>query len=98
MILQKIIEELSTAKHPIAKALHKGQHFRVLGIGFKKRMILKEHQTQLPSKLFILNGEVIYKEGENCTILSIYQEIEIPINTLHSIEAIQDSICLLTQG
>ena len=98
MILKEIIALLENATHPVAKALHKGDHFKVLAIGFKKGMVLKEHQAHLPTKLFVLSGQIIYKQNEVCTSLSTYEEIEIPINVLHSVEATEDSLCLLTQG
>jgi quercetin dioxygenase-like cupin family protein len=98
MILKEIIEQLNTSTHPIAKALHKGQHFKVLAIGFKNGMVLKEHQTNLPTKLFVLQGAVIYKQNAVSTTLTLFDELDIPINCAHSVEAIADSICLLTQG
>lgn len=98
MVLKKIIDELSTATHPVAKALHKGHHFKVLAIGFKNGMVLKEHQTNMSTKLFVLQGAVIYKQKEVFTTLTLFDEIDIPINCTHSVVALADSICLLTQG
>ena len=43
MLLKQIHEELQKASHPLAKAFHKGEHFKVLAIGFVKGMVLKEH-------------------------------------------------------
>ncbi len=98
MILQQILEEVETAKHPVAKALHKGTNFKVLAIGFKKGMILKEHQAHLPTHLFVLSGQVIYKQGEITKTLSALEQTEIPVEITHSVEALEDSMCLLTQG
>jgi quercetin dioxygenase-like cupin family protein len=98
MMLQQIIKEIETAKHPVAKALQKGEHFKVLAIGFKKGMVLKEHQAHLPTKLFVLFGQIIYKENGISSTVSEYEQTDIPINTMHSVEAIEDSLCLLTQG
>jgi len=98
MIIKEIFEQLVTSEHPVAKALHSGEHFRVLAIGFKSGMKLKEHQARMPSKLTVLTGEVIYSEGEKKVKLEQYDEVNIPVNTLHSVEAVQDSLCLLTQG
>jgi hypothetical protein len=39
MIIKEILHQLETAKNPVAKAIHKGEHFKVLAIGFKKGMI-----------------------------------------------------------
>ncbi len=96
--ISKIITELKTASHPIAKALHKGEHFKVLIIGFNKGMILKDHKAHIISKLTVLNGSVIYKQGDKELNLQQYDEVEIPIEILHSVEASEDSLCLLTQG
>ena len=98
MTIKEIRQELETAKHPVAKAIHKGNHFKVLVIGFRSGMKLKDHAAPLPSKLTILTGKVIYKENAKEITLEMYDETDIPINTKHSVEAIEDSLCLLTQG
>ncbi len=96
--IKEIYEQLKTAKHPVAKALHKGDHFKVLVIGFKKGMKLKDHQANLSSKLTVISGKVVYKENEKEIEVNMFDEIDIPINIIHSVEALEDSLCLLTQG
>ncbi len=98
MIIKDILTQIETAVHPVAKAIHKGEHFKVLAIGFKKGMILKEHTTALPAKLTVLFGEVLYKEGVIEKTLLQYDETEIPVGNVHSVECIEDALCLLTQG
>lgn len=98
MTIKEILAQLETATHPVAKALHKNDTFKVLVIGFKSGMKLKEHQAHTPSKLTVIAGKVIYKDGENETQLQKFDEVEIPVNAIHSVEATEDSICLLTQG
>jgi quercetin dioxygenase-like cupin family protein len=98
MTIKKIFSDLETAGHPVAKVLHKGKDFRVLAIGFLKGMILKEHQAHLPSKLTVLTGKVVYKQEGIQEELSVYDEKDIPLNLTHSVEALSDSLCLLTQG
>jgi len=98
MILKEIETQLATSQHPVAKALHKGEHFKVLAMGFKKGMILKEHQAHLPTKLFVLNGQIIYRQQDVSSTLDRFDEIDIPVNVLHTVEAVEDSLCLLTQG
>ena len=98
MTIQEILKQLETSDHPVAKPLHKGDNFKVLIIGFKKGMKLKDHQAHLPSKLTVISGNVIYKQHEKETELQKFDEIEIQVNTIHSVEAKEDSICLLTQG
>jgi quercetin dioxygenase-like cupin family protein len=98
MTIKEIIQQLETADHPVAKALHKGDHFKVLVIGFKSGMKLKEHEAHLPSKLTVISGQVIYRESTREVKLNIFDEVEIAVNIIHSVEATEDSICLLTQG
>jgi quercetin dioxygenase-like cupin family protein len=98
MTIRKVFEELLTATHPVAKILYKGYNSKVLVIGFKKGMLLKEHKAHFPSKLTVLKGKVVYRQNENETILDMYDEIEIQVDVIHAVEALEESLCLLTQG
>ena len=98
MIIKEILEQLKTSKNPVAKAIHKGEHFKVLALALNKGMILKEHKAHITSKLTVLEGAVIYKEENRTITLNKYDEVEIPIEITHSVEATQDSLCILTQG
>ena len=97
-MIREMIEEVETAAHPVARALHKGEHFKILVIAFKKGMKLKDHQARLASKLTVLEGHVAYIQGESKTKLNKFEDIDIPVNVIHSVEALQDSLCLLSQG
>lgn len=98
MIIKEILAKLEIAVNPVAHALHVGEHFKTLVIGFKKGMILKEHRAHLPSKLFVLQGKVTYKQNEVSSTLELFDNIDIPVNIIHSVEALEDSLCILTQG
>jgi quercetin dioxygenase-like cupin family protein len=98
MTIKEILKQLETSEYPVAKPLHKGENFKVLVIGFKSGMKLKEHQANLPSKLTVISGKVIYRQEDTATELQKFDEINIPVNITHSVEAMEDSICLLTQG
>jgi len=96
--IKKILNELELSDHPIAKPLHKGDHFKVLVIAFKGGMKLKAHRASIRSKLTVISGSVIYEQGDMKSELQKFDEIEIPVHIIHSVEAIEDSICLLIQG
>ena len=98
MIIQELFQQLETSSHPVARALHKTDHSKALAIGFKKGMIMKEHKTSLPAKLFVLYGPVLYKEGALTKTLHQYEETEIPQDIIHSVECIDDALCILVQG
>lgn len=98
MTIKQVKKELKASNHPVAKSLHQGVGFKVLIMGFKRGMILKEHKAHIRSKLTVLEGAVIYKEENRVVELEQYDELEIPIDVKHSVEALEDSLCLLTQG
>jgi len=98
MTIKAIKEDLEISKKPVAKSIHHNSGFRVLVIGFKKGMEMKEHTAKWPFKLTVLEGSVIYIESEKKTELREYDEYDIAVGIPHSIEAIEDSLCLLTQS
>ncbi len=61
-------------------------------------MKLKEHEAHLPSKLTVISGQVIYKESDREVKLNVFDEVDIPVNIKHAVEATADSLWLLTQG
>lgn len=96
--IKEILIQLESATHPIARAIHKGDHFKVLAIAFKATMVLKDHKAHTPSKLTVLSGSVVYSEGDSEVCLMQYEEYEIPVEVTHSVKALEDAVCLLTQG
>ncbi len=98
MIIKDLLSQLEGSTQPVLKSLRENDQFKVIAIGFKKGMVLKEHKTNLPAKLTVLFGSVLYKEGTNSKMLYQYDETEIPIQVLHSVECTEDALCILIQG
>ena len=98
MIIKEILSELETKDHPIAKALFKKEGFRVLVLAFKNGMVLKEHKANVQTKLVVLEGSVKYKSETTEIELGKYDEFEIPVNELHAVNALENSLCMLVQG
>tara|TARA_R110002096_G_scaffold153285_6_gene316988 strand:- start:3815 stop:4114 length:300 start_codon:yes stop_codon:yes gene_type:complete len=98
MTIKEVKEKLETSHNPVAKSLHQGSGFKVLVMGFKKGMVLKEHKAHIQSKLTVLEGSVIYTEDTRVVKLDQYDAVDIPVEITHSVEALEDSLCLLTQG
>lgn len=98
MTIKEIKKDLESSLHPVAKSLHHSTAFKVLIIGFNKGMILKDHKAHVRAKLTVLEGAVIYKEADRTVKLMQYDEVAIPIDITHSVEAVEDSLCVLTQG
>jgi quercetin dioxygenase-like cupin family protein len=98
MVIQDVLDQLESAVSPVVKLLQKAENSKVVVMGFKSGMVLKEHQTNITTKLVIVDGKVIYKSGDQFTTLNKFDELEIPVNVPHSVEATEDSICFLIQG
>ncbi len=98
MTLLEIKSQLESATAPIIKIIHKNDHFKVIAMGLTKGITLKEHKTPLPAKLTVLEGSVRFKTADKNQVLEKFHELEIPVNVMHSVEALEDSLCLLTQG
>ncbi|MDO8317481.1 MAG: hypothetical protein Q7T12_08160 [Flavobacterium sp.] len=97
-MFKDILQKLENAVNPVAQVVQNTSCSKVLVIAFKKGMILKEHKTDVPAKLLVIKGSVIYKEENQQNELFLYDEQEIPVAVLHSVEALEDSLCLLFKG
>lgn len=67
-------------------------------MGFNKGMNLHDHKAHVPTKLTVLSGKVVYKQENREWNLSTYAEIDTQVDVTHSVIALEDSLCLLTQG
>lgn len=98
MIIKEVKSELKDASAPIIKVLQKSEHVKVIVLGFKKGMGLKKHHTHVTTKLVVIEGSLNYTEDGASVIIEPYEDMDIPVNTLHAVEALEDSICFLIQG
>lgn len=97
-IIKQALEELETKNNPFAKVLHKAADAKAIVMVFKKGMLLKEHKSNLPAKLTIFNGSVNFEMLGETTTLNQYDTMEIPVNEIHAVNALEDTVALLTQG
>lgn len=98
MTVKEIKKQLETSKKPVAKSFHVGEKFKVLLFGFNKGMKLENHKSKHPTKLLVLEGDVIYHLDQKDIRLKQHDEVDIPANVPHSVGALKDSLILLTQG
>lgn len=98
MTVQEIKEQLEDSDHPIAKTFHLGDQFKVLIFGFKKGMKLKDHEAYHPTKLLVMEGDIMYHQDKKDIRLKQFEEVDIPADVTHSVAALEDSLILLTQG
>jgi quercetin dioxygenase-like cupin family protein len=98
MTIAEVEARLENADRPVALALHKDEHYKVLAIGFKKGMSLEPHTSKFPAKIVVLQGKLVYKTALATQTLEKYYEMAIPVMEPHWFEAQEDSLCLLMQG
>lgn len=98
MILKEILSEIKTADKPVVKKLQYGKEQQVLAIGLKENVILKEHKTDIPAKLVVLKGKVVYRIQNMEKELELFDEQPIEVGVLHSVEAREDSLFLVIKG
>ena len=98
MLVRSLIEKSEVEDHPVASAIKKGTHSKVLAIAFKKGNRFKNHMVHQPSKLVVLSGKVYYVQNDKKITLKKYDELEIPVDVMHTLEAAESSLCLLIQG
>ena len=61
-------------------------------------MKLEDHSANHPTKLLVLEGEIIYHQPKNDLRMKQFDEVDIPADVPHSVAALSESIVLLTQG
>lgn len=98
MIIQDVASQLKEAVNPVIKVLQNQASGKVLVIGLRKGVSLKKHQTAVPARLAVIEGAVIYQQDDSSATLNKLDDIAIPVNILHTVEALEDSICLLIIG
>ncbi|HEX9150890.1 MAG TPA: hypothetical protein VF842_02345 [Flavobacterium sp.] len=97
-MFKELFQKLENAVNPVTQVVQNTPCSKVIAIAFKKGMVLKEHKTDVPAKLLVINGNVIYNEQNHKEKLFLYDEKNIPVAILHSVEALEDSLCLLFKG
>jgi hypothetical protein len=96
--IERVLLQLKTATKPVIDVLHKNDDFKVLVIGLNAGVLFPDHLTKVPAKLTVLMGSVVYQDATGSVPLFCFDELEIPINKVHSVLANRRSICLLTRG
>src|SRR5690348_4798332 len=94
-MLNQILEAIDQAEKPVVKTLLKTEHTKVLGIGLKKDVQLKEHTAPCEARLIILQGSVQYETANGKQLLNPFDMHDIPLQEKHALTALDNSLCLL---
>ena len=97
MILKNIMAQLGEATQPVSKIIKYSTTFKTLAVGLKKGVIWRDHKAAMPTKLLVVEGSVIYRQEEKVVELGKLDDMDIPVDIIHSLEATDDSLCILIQ-
>jgi quercetin dioxygenase-like cupin family protein len=98
MIIQEIINLMPSSDKVITRILRKYDQNRIIAIGLKKGLFLPDHITDVPALLIPIQGKVYFRSEVLSKEVQALEEVEIPLNVVHSLEALEDSICILIKG
>ncbi len=97
--MKSIKEKLAASTEKIVtKVIQKGDDFKVIGLGLNKGAVLKEHKAPGRAKLVVVEGKISYITSESTITMSQYDEYDIPLEEYHTVEGLEESICLLIVG
>jgi len=96
MSIKEIKEQIKNSQKPVVSIIAKGNNSKLIAIGLGKGVLLKEHTAPGPTKMIILKGQIEYKAIHQSKLLSALDEYQIPMDELHSVVGVEESIFLLS--
>lgn len=94
-MLKDLIEKLPNSDKPLTKVLLKNENTKVIAVGLKKGVVLNDHKAPGATKLIVVKGEIKYTTVQNEIVLRLFDEYDIPLEEIHRVEGLQDSLFLL---
>lgn len=95
MVLREVLNSAVQTDKPVLKPLVTTTDTKIIAIGLKKGVILKEHTAPSTAQLTVIKGKVNYITPNYEKLLECYDTHDIIFNEPHSLEAEEDSLCLL---
>lgn len=94
-MLKDILEKLPHSDKPLTTLLLKNENTKVIAVGLKKGVVLNNHKAPGTTKLIVVKGEVKYTTAHKEIVLQLFDEYDIPLEEIHRVEGLQDSLFLL---
>jgi hypothetical protein len=98
MLVKEIVSEVPTATKPVVKRFEQEAGSHVLAIGLNKDVVLKEHKSDIPARILVIKGSIVYVAEEKRLELGLFDEHIIPVGEYHSVEPQEDSIFLVIKN
>jgi len=98
MMIQEVIKMIPNSQSVITRIIRKYVNNRIIVIGLKKGIFLPDHISSVPALLIPIQGKVYFRSDVISIKIQTLEEVEIPVNVMHSLEALEDSVCILIKG
>lgn len=93
--MTELAKSLKLSDQPVIKKILDENGTKVLAIGLKRGVELKEHVAPCKAKLLVIKGEIDFNTNLESRRYACYESYDIPINLKHSVVAWDDAIFLL---
>jgi len=93
--MTELAKSLKLSDQPVIKKILDENGTKVLAIGLKRGVELKEHVAPCKTKLLVIKGEIDFNTNLESRRYACYESYDIPINLKHSVVAWDDAIFLL---
>ncbi len=93
--MTELAKSLKLSDQPVIKKILDENGTKVLAIGLKRGVELKEHVAPCKAKLLVIKGEIDFNTNFESRRYACYESYDIPINLKHSVVAWDDAIFLL---
>ncbi|PZW40730.1 hypothetical protein LX95_01798 [Mesonia algae] len=94
-MMTELAKSLKLSDQPVIKKILDENGTKVLAIGLKRGVELKEHVAPCKAKLLVIKGEIDFNTNLESRRYACYESYDIPINLKHSVVAWDDAIFLL---
>ncbi len=95
MTLNDIEKASILSDTPVVKNIFNTDGSKLIAIGMKCGVILKEHIAPCKAKLMVIKGEIDFNTQTESRRLATYDSYDIPLDMPHSVEAYEDALFLL---
>ncbi len=95
MSFNDLMTQLPTATKPLSNLVYKSSTSKLIAIGLNEQVRLEKHTAPGRTKLIVIEGHIQYKCNQKTLDLHAYDSYDIPLNEVHSVEALSPSLFLL---
>ena len=94
-MIKEVANLLQTSETPVLKKVYDKNGTKLLAVGLKQGVVLKEHTAPSEAKLMVVQGEIDYNTATSSYRFARLDTYDIPEKESHSVVAVDDAVFLL---